>query len=103
MTNQAVKNYCTQCELVIQLKDLYALVNVSRLAMTDQGQDETDTVAEVLMIAINRLFVLTQQQEAIAKQLERIAYPESGLEDLVFHYENVMKQQAATSTDGGAA
>jgi branched-subunit amino acid aminotransferase/4-amino-4-deoxychorismate lyase len=81
MTDQAVKNYCTQCELVIQLKDLYALVNVSRLAMTNQGQDETDTVFEVLMIAGNRLFDLTQQQQAIAKQLERIAYPESEEED----------------------
>ena len=80
MNDQAIKNYRAQGELVGELKELYSLVNITRLALMNQGQDETDTVAEVLMIASNRLFVLTQQQQAIAKQLERIAYPESGEE-----------------------
>lgn len=80
MIDQAVKNYRAQGELVGELKELYALVNITRLALTNQGQDETDTAAAVLMQAANRLFDLAEQQAAIEKQLERIAYPESGEE-----------------------
>lgn len=80
MIDQAVKNYRAQGELVGELKELYSLVNITRLALMNQGQDETDTAAAVLMQATNRLFDLGEQQAAIEKQLERIAYPESGEE-----------------------
>lgn len=80
MIDQAIKNYRAQGELVRELKELYALVNITRLALMNQGQDETDTAAAVLMQAANRLFDLAEQQAAIEKQLERIAYPESGEE-----------------------
>lgn len=77
---QAVANHRAQLALVYELQALYALVNVTRLALMNQGQDETDTAAAVLMQATNRLFDLAEQQAAIEKQLERIAYPESGEE-----------------------
>lgn len=59
-----------QADLVYELKQLYALVNVCRLALEDQGQDETDSCSEVLMQAVNRLYELHEQQAAIAKQLQ---------------------------------
>ena len=77
MTDQAIKNYRAQGELVGELKELYSLVNITRLALMNQGQDEADTAAAVLMQATNRLFDLAEQQAAIEKQLEGIAYPES--------------------------
>jgi hypothetical protein len=78
--SKAQQAYSQQLNLMFELKELYALVNASRLVVSNQGQDETDTAAAVLMQATNRLFDLAEQQAAIEKQLERIAYPESGEE-----------------------
>ena len=59
-----LKAYCAQSSLVTDLKELYALVNVCRLALDNQGADETDTCNVVLTLAVNKLFELFQQQEA---------------------------------------
>ena len=60
-------------DLVQELKELYALIDVSRLAIENLGQSETDSAASVLMVVINRLFDLIETQEIIIKKLEQEA------------------------------
>lgn len=64
-----------QDKLAIELKEIYALVDVSRLALVDLRQSETDSCNAVLFMVINRLFALMQQVEATEKELELMAYP----------------------------
>ncbi|OQX04484.1 MAG: hypothetical protein BWK73_36075 [Thiothrix lacustris] len=72
---QAIQEYRAQSSLMFDLKELYALVNVCRLALANQGQDETDTTSAVLMLTATRLFDLCEQQEVREKALELAAYP----------------------------
>lgn len=70
-----IQAYNHQNGLVCDLKELYALVNVCRLAMHGHGQEETDSTSSVLMQVTNRLFELCEQEQAREKVLEAIAYP----------------------------
>ncbi|MBJ6610955.1 MAG: hypothetical protein JG718_11405 [Candidatus Thiothrix moscowensis] len=73
----AEKAYHHQTGLVYDLKEIYALVNVCRLAMQDQGQeDAADSAASVLMLVTNRLFELSEREKTREKALEAIAYPD---------------------------
>ncbi len=67
-----------QADLLHELKSIYAHVDVSRLAIKNLGQSETDSAATVLLGVINSLFDLIEEQEALAKTLEQMAYPENG-------------------------
>lgn len=69
-----------QHALVHELRELYAQVNVSRLALEKLGQDETDSAAAVLLLAGNRLYELTEEQHIRAQALERAAHPEDAPE-----------------------
>ncbi|OQX03962.1 MAG: hypothetical protein BWK73_37810 [Thiothrix lacustris] len=70
------KLYAEQNALVTELKDLYALVEVSRQAVNHVNADETDAAANVLLSASNRLYDLCEQEKARASALELLAYPE---------------------------
>lgn len=64
-----------QCGLLIDIKELYALVNVCRLAMEKQGQDETDSTSMVLMLAVNNLFDLEQRETKRCEAIKKLARP----------------------------
>lgn len=73
-----IRAYREQQSLVFDLKELYSLSNICRLSLTDQGQDETDSCAEVLLLVVNRLHDMVELQGDRLKELEAIAYPENG-------------------------
>ena len=75
---EAENAYRAQVNLMHDLKLLYALTNITRLALTDLGQDETDSAADTLMLVVNQLYDLIEQQKALEKQLEQAAYPHDG-------------------------
>lgn len=64
-----------QRELISHLKDIYALVNVSRLAITRLGQEETDDTCYVLAIVVSRLFDLIEVQQQVETRLDQEAFP----------------------------
>jgi hypothetical protein len=78
--SKAQQAYSQQLNLMFELKELYALVNASRLVVSNQGQDETDTAADVLQLASNRLFELLEAQKSKTSELEAIADSESEVE-----------------------
>ncbi len=71
-----IRAYREQQSLVFDLKELYSLSNICRLAIEKRGQDETDSVSEVLMIVVNRLHEMHDLQGDRLKELDAIAYPE---------------------------
>ena len=70
--------YRTQFNLLYELKSIYAQIDVSRLAIKDLGQSETDSAATVLLDVINLLCDLIEEQELMVKTLEQMAYHENG-------------------------
>lgn len=70
------KMHADQSALVVELKDLYALVEVSRQAVNHVNADETDAAEAVLLMASNRLYDLCEQEKAREAALELLAYPE---------------------------
>jgi hypothetical protein len=64
-----------QRALLIDIKEIYALVNVCRLAMEKQGQDETDSTSMVLMLATNALFELEERETKRCNSIEMLAFP----------------------------
>lgn len=75
-TTPEEKAYHQQTDLVLWLKQVHDLVGACRLALKGAGNDETDSVTTVLLMASNRLYELYEQQELRAKALEAIAYPD---------------------------
>lgn len=61
--------------LLIDIKELYAIVNVCRLALAKQGQDETDSTSMVLMLAVNALFELEERETKRCNAIEKLAFP----------------------------
>lgn len=61
--------------LLIDIKELYALVNVCRLALEKHGQDETDSTSKVLMLAVNHLFDLQERETQRCNAIEKLANP----------------------------
>ena len=70
------KMHDEQARLLRDLEDIYALVNVCRLALEDKGLDETDSTSVVLMLAVNSLFDMQERETERCKATELLAYPE---------------------------
>ncbi|WML90856.1 hypothetical protein RCF98_00540 [Thiothrix lacustris] len=64
-----------QRRLLVNLEELYALVNVCRLALKDKGQDETDSTSAVLMLAVNHLFDMQERETQRCNAIEKLANP----------------------------
>jgi uncharacterized protein (UPF0128 family) len=69
-----------QRRLLRDIEELHALVNVCRLALAKQGQDETDSTSAVLMLAVNHLFDLQERETKRCDAIEMLADPFDAVE-----------------------
>jgi cell division protein ZapA (FtsZ GTPase activity inhibitor) len=74
------KMHDEQRRLLRDIEELYALVNVCRLALARQGQGETDSTSMVLMLAVNALFDLQERETKRAAAIKMLANPFDAVE-----------------------
>ena len=69
--NQTLQNRINEKQNhIIELNDIYALIDTSRLALKAEGSDEAECVVTVLGMAITNLFMEIEKEKKALQALE---------------------------------